>query len=269
MRLPRPLVALLVALSSTACVVWRSDYERDLAALKADLEQQKKEAGESREQLKTDQAKAVKEVNDAMDALNRVARKSGADLAVELEKAQADLASLKGQLEVINHKLEQEGPGMAERDRKIAVAYDWVEKRQKQMDAAEHPTDKAAVYQLALKKLDAGDTARARELFTEFLTRFKTDAYAANAQYWLGETYYAERRFNDAIVEFQKVLKDWKNSEKTPDALLKIGMSFQAQGDCQNAVLFFEEVLGSHRSSSAGKSAKEKLAECKKKKGNR
>ncbi len=266
MRLLR-LLAALCAIGSSACFVWRSDYDRDLTQLRADLAQQKQDAATEREALRAEQAKAVKELEAAMDALNRAARKTGADLAVDLEKAQQDVVALKGQLEVVNHKLEAEDKDKPERDRKLDELYQWKTSRQKAMDAAEHPTDKAAIYQLALKKLDSGDTARARELFTEFLAKWKSDQYAPNAQYWLGESYYAERRFNDAIVEFQKVLKDWKSSEKTPDALLKIGMSFQAQGDCQNAVLFFEEVIGSHRSSSAARSAKEKLAECKKRKG--
>jgi len=41
-------------------------------------------------------------------------------------------------------------------------------------------------------------------------------------------------------------------------------MSFQAQGDCQNATLFFEEVMQGHRSSPVAKTAREKVAECRK-----
>ena len=137
------------------------------------------------------------------------------------------------------------------------------------LDKAEHPQERMAIYNLARQKLDAGQVPRARELLQDFLARFPKDELAPNAQYWLGETYYSERRWNDAIVEYRKVLKDHRGSEKTADALLKIGMSFQAQGDCQNAVLFFDEVLASHRSGSAAKQAKEKLAECRKKRAGR
>ena len=266
------LSAMLLALGPAACVTTASEGEamrKDIVQLRADVDQQKKEAADGREALKAEQAKVMADLKVAMDALDRAARKTGADLAVDLERAQAELANVKGQLEVINHKLDGADKAQAERDKKLEEVVGWKSSREKAMQAAEHPADKAAIYQLGLKKLDAGDTARARELFGEFLTKFKSDAYAPNAQYWLGETYYAERRFNDAIVEFKKVLDGWKSAEKTPDALLKIGMSFQAQGDCQNAVLFFDEVVSSHRSASAAKAAKEKLAECKKKRASR
>jgi tol-pal system protein YbgF len=263
--------AALAALVSgtTACVTTASEGEamrKDIANLRADVDQQKKEAVAEREALRAEQAKAMAGLKSALEALDRAARKTGADLAVDLERAQQDLVSLKGQLEVINHKLQVADQAQAERDKKLDEVHAWKAQREKALQAAENPSDKAAIYQLGLKKLDAGETARARELFGEFLQKFKGDSYAASAQYWLGETYYAERRFNDAIVEFKKVLDGWKSTEKTADALLKIGMSFQAQGDCQNAVLFFEEVLQSHKSSQAARAAREKLSECRKKK---
>ncbi len=137
--------------------------------------------------------------------------------------------------------------------------------QKKALDAVEHPTDRAAIYALAKQKLDQGLTQRARELFQEFLQRHPKDELAPNVQYWLGETYYAEKKWNEAIVEFQKVLKEYRSSDKVPDALLKIGMSFQAQGDCHNALLFYEEVMQSHKSSPSAKIARERVGECRKK----
>src|SRR5437016_1855616 len=115
------------------------------------------------------------------------------------------------------------------------------------------------------QRRDQGQTTKARELFQDFLTRYPKDELAANAQYWLGETFYAEKKWNDAIVEFQRVLKEHKGSDKVPDALLKIGMSFQAQGDCQNALLFFDEVAQAHKTAPAAKTAHDRSAECKRK----
>src|SRR5256885_1945544 len=128
----------------------------------------------------------------------------------------------------------------------------------KEVDTAGMERDKLAAEQ--------GQTQKSRELFEEFLQKFPKDELAPNAQYWLGESYYAEKKWNDAIVEFQKVLKDHKGSEKVPDALVKIGMCFQAQGDCQNAMLFYEEVQQSHKSSASAKTARERAGECRKKK---
>jgi len=230
-----------------------------LDALEKDLRAEKEAAAADRERSKTEVTAKAQQLQEAMDALNRAARKSGADLAVDLEKAQNDIAQIRGTLEVVQHRLDQMDQANAERDRRIDENAKFVSSRQREL---EHPTDKAGLYALARKKLDAGDTGAARQLFNEFLGKYKSDELAGNAQYWLGETYYAEKRWNEAIVEFQKVLKEHKKSEKTPDALLKIGMSFQAQADCKNALLFFDEVLQAYKSSPTAKMAREQATAC-------
>ena len=46
---------------------------------------------------------------------------------------------------------------------------------------------------------------------------------ADNAQYWLGEAYYVNKSFPEALVAFQRVVDNYPQSRKLPDALLKIG----------------------------------------------
>ncbi len=251
---------LLVALLSAACVTTAQEGEQmrqDIASLRTEMKKQNEAATADRQQRE-------KEVKDALDQLARASRKSGADLAVDLEKAQNEIASLHGQIEVLQHRLDSVEKTASAQQKTLDANSQFVAQQKKEQ---EHPTDRGALYNLARQRLDQGQPAKSRELFQDFLTRYPKDELAANAQYWLGETYYAEKKWNDAIVEFQKVLKDYKGSDKVPDALLKIGMSFQAQGDCQNALLFFEEVTTAHKGTPAAKTAHDKMGECRKKKG--
>ena len=73
--------------------------------------------------------------------------------------------------------------------------------------------------------LRAGDVNGALKGFRQFLERYPNSPLASNAQYWLGECYYAQRRFSQAIVEFERVFNQYPSSEKVPAALLKIGYS--------------------------------------------
>jgi len=254
---------LLIALSSVACVTTAQEGEKmrqDIAALRADL---KKETDATAADRQKDQQRS-KTLQDALDQLSRAARKSGADLAVDVEKNQNDLAALRGQLEVIQHRLDALDKGTTDQQKTMDALNQFVAQQKKEQ---ERPTDRGALYNLGRQKLDQGQPAKARELFQDFLSRYPKDELAANAQYWLGETYYAEKKWNDAIVEFQKVIKEYKTSEKAPDALLKIGMSFQAQGDCQNALLFFDEVAQAHKGAPAAKTAHDRAADCRKRGG--
>jgi len=252
----------------TACVTAGEGQQihHQLDILEANQKTDRETAAAERQKNLDETQSRAKQLQDALDSLNKAARKSGADLSVDLGKAQDDLAQIHGDIEVIKHRLDAIEAGDLERDKKIAELMGNPKlKPAPVLDPAEHPTDKAAVYALALKKLDAGEAPRARELLTDFLARFKGDPLSANAQYWLGETWYAEKKYKDALAEFQKVPKEYKGSEKVPDAQLKIGMCFQNLGDCKTAMLFFETVTEEHKSSGAAKMAREKLAECKKK----
>ncbi len=59
--------------------------------------------------------------------------------------------------------------------------------------------------------------------FQQFLQSYPQSSLADNAQYWLGESYYVTRDFQNAAAAFQTVLDRWPDSRKAPDALLKLG----------------------------------------------
>lgn len=69
------------------------------------------------------------------------------------------------------------------------------------------------------------DFTRPEQAFREFLKANPNHRLAGNANYWLGETYYARKDYQDAASTFAEGLKKYPKSEKAPDNLLKLGMS--------------------------------------------
>lgn len=78
-------------------------------------------------------------------------------------------------------------------------------------------------YEAAIALLRAGRYPQAGEAFQQYLTSHPEGRYADNAQYWLGEVHYVTRDYAVALAEFGKVLERFPDSQKVPDALLKIG----------------------------------------------
>jgi tol-pal system protein YbgF len=81
------------------------------------------------------------------------------------------------------------------------------------------------VYNDAFKKLQDGDYAGAEKGFKAFVQRYPQHALAGNAQYWLGETFYARRDYQNAMTAFAEGYKAYKASPKGPDNLLKLGVT--------------------------------------------
>lgn len=106
--------------------------------------------------------------------------------------------------------------------------------------AAPAPTQSAAVtlpvgspeaqYEFAYAQLlqaqrEQGDFNRAEAALKAFIAANPTHRLAGNAQYWLGETYYVRRDYQNAAIAFAEGFQKYPNSEKAPDNLLKLGMS--------------------------------------------
>jgi tol-pal system protein YbgF len=88
--------------------------------------------------------------------------------------------------------------------------------------AANHAGEQAA-YEQALGILREGRYTDAAAAFDRQLASYPGGEYADNATYWLGETYYVTRDFDRALSTFKRLVNDFPQSPKMPDARLKIG----------------------------------------------
>jgi tol-pal system protein YbgF len=95
------------------------------------------------------------------------------------------------------------------------------------------------IYHDAFKMLQDGDYAGAERSFKTFVQRNPNHVLAGNAQYWLGETYYARRDYQNAMVAFAEGYKTYKTSPKGPDNLLKLGITLAALNKKQDACAVF------------------------------
>jgi tol-pal system protein YbgF len=96
------------------------------------------------------------------------------------------------------------------------------------------------LYHDAFKLLQDGDYAGAERSFKAFVQNNPKHPLAGNAQYWLGETYYARRDYQNAMVSFAEGYKVYKASPKGPDNLLKLGITLAVLNKKQEACAVFQ-----------------------------
>jgi tol-pal system protein YbgF len=80
-------------------------------------------------------------------------------------------------------------------------------------------------YNYALRLLRVGKIEEAEKALTAFVAVHPQDTLAANAEYWLGETYYVRQDYVSAGRVFAKSYQNHKDGAKAADSLLKLGMS--------------------------------------------
>jgi tol-pal system protein YbgF len=116
------------------------------------------------------------------------------------------------------------------------------------------------MFAAALAKLRAGDDGQAALEFTEFVTQFPGHPQAAAAQNYIGEAYYRQRDYRQAMGEFQKTVDGYTQAAQVSEALLKIGLCQRSLGDPARAKASWEQVVKQFPKSDAARQARSLLA---------
>jgi tol-pal system protein YbgF len=114
-------------------------------------------------------------------------------------------------------------------------------------------------YQAAFDLIQARKYPEAGAAFTKFLSDFPASPLADNAQYWLAETRYVQRQFQAALPEFQKVVDNYPQSAKLPDALLKVGYCQIELGNREAARTALQQVMRQYPDTTAARLASQRL----------
>ena len=122
-------------------------------------------------------------------------------------------------------------------------------------------------YERAFQEYRRGNYEVAIVLFKQFLRQHPKATQAAQAQYWIGESLYAQRQYEAAIVAFDEVIQKYPSNTHVPTALLKQGYAFAELKDIRNARFFLQQVLKKYPQRSEAQQAKEKLEQLKQRQG--
>jgi tol-pal system protein YbgF len=159
-----------------------------------------------------------------------ISNQSLLDMAQHLDAVQADVRTLRGQVDELQNGSEamrkQQRDLYADLDRRMAEhggAAPVV--GQAGGSAGGSASAQQAAYAQAFDALKNANYAVAITGFKQFLASYPTNDLADNAQYWLGEAYYVTRDYDNAAVAFRAVGERWPNSRKVPDALVKLGFT--------------------------------------------
>ncbi|HEX8778350.1 MAG TPA: tol-pal system protein YbgF [Rhodanobacter sp.] len=128
----------------------------------------------------------------------------------------------------------------------------------KPLSAADNAAAQAA-YDAAFKTLRGGDYVGASREFRKFIEQYPDHPLTPNAFYWLGESYYVTTNYKVALEAFQHLLAQFPQSEKAPDALLKVGYCQLELKQAPAAKATLESVVSKYPSSKAASLAKERL----------
>jgi tol-pal system protein YbgF len=127
--------------------------------------------------------------------------------------------------------------------------------------AATRPPDAPGpeeLFEMGIQQLNRGSPATARIAFRRVLDDHGESARAADALYWIGESFRAEAP-DSAVAAFESVVERFPNSPRAPMALYKIGLDAERRGDDAAARLAFQRVVAGYPRSDEADLARDKL----------
>lgn len=236
--------------------------ERDLTGIRTDL---KESIGSVEKSVKSDVANV---------------RKMSADIQATIDSTKGEMQALNGRMDDMAAAVKKPTEGLTryreDADKRIFALEDRIIKQQVLIDdlskklaefvkvkPADIPSTPDALYMKGLETFKSGDMPSAREQFTKFLEQNPQHDLAANANYWIGETYYGEKNFESAILAYQEVIKNYPGKEKVVAAMLKQAITFREIKDVKSAKYVLKKLVEGFPKSDEAKRAKEILKEIK------
>jgi tol-pal system protein YbgF len=114
-------------------------------------------------------------------------------------------------------------------------------------------------YNAAYRDYGRGNFDLAIEGFREFIANNNRSDLADNAAYWIGESLFSQKKYRDAIEQFDSVVTRYPKSDKVPGALLKKGYAYIAIGERAQGVVQLQYVLHEHPNSPEAALARQRL----------
>ncbi|WP_208293465.1 tol-pal system protein YbgF [Zophobihabitans entericus] len=110
--------------------------------------------------------------------------------------------------------------------------------------------------------LEGKQTREAITAFQAFVKQYPKSSYQANANYWLGQLNYGQKKLSDASFYFATVVKSYPNSSKASESLYKIGLILADQGEKEKAKAVLQQVISQYpKDTNIVKQAQQKLTE--------
>lgn len=198
-----------------------------------------------------------KKITTIEERLNAVAR-SQADISQNKESLMLSLQFIK---EEINELKNQVGKI---NDRLLSLPANTVQTESStgeeaaQQDNLQSPE---TVYYAAYSDYIKKNYQLAIQGFRQFIQLFPRNGLADNSLYWIGECYYSQKMYQEAVNTFSQLIDNYADGDKIPDAILKKGFALIEMGKQSEGISVLKVLVSRFPLSEEASLAQQKIKE--------
>lgn len=246
----RAAILLPVALVAAGGCALRSDVDRLEARIVA-LQEETARADSARARQVTELIGLQRQLLDTVEASRRAVTAFRGDVTRDLYgvqqqlmqvqeltgQSQRRLAELRGDLDARGEQLAAPGTGAA---------------------PAPAAAGATQMYEASLQQLRSGSTATARMGFRQLLQQYPSAPEAADAVYFIGESFAGEAP-DSAAAYYRRVVQDHPRSARAPAALYKLGLLAEQRRDTASARQAYQQVVDRYPGADEAALARDRL----------
>ncbi|MDP9361180.1 MAG: tol-pal system protein YbgF [Acidobacteriota bacterium] len=255
-------------LSSVACVT-SSDVEK-LQSQISDLQEQLvqvKRTSSSKEE--------VQNVNKTIADQTQMLLKSNATLVAKVDQIEDKIQNAQGSVEQTNYRLDRITQQLTQTQHDVDDLKAAAARAAAATPASPTPMpasgsevtvpspapteDPMQIYQAAYRDYQRGNYDLAISGFRDFAAKNPNSELSGHAAYWVGESLYSQKKYREAIQQFDSVVTRYPKSDKVAGALLKKGYGYIALGEKSQGIVQLQYVVHEHPTSPEAALARQKL----------
>ena len=108
------------------------------------------------------------------------------------------------------------------------------------------------------KAYSDGNFKQAYSLYEEYARQNTSGDKSITAQFMMGECLFYQNEYDQAILQYQKIISAYQEHPRAASALLKQGMAFEKLSDIETAKIIYKKIATSYASSPEAATARER-----------
>jgi tol-pal system protein YbgF len=197
-----------------------SDLRRGVDGLRTDLRSLRDEVTALRAALEAGLGRAAA----AQESDQAIARETGEALGSRLATAERRVEELVDGVT----GLEVSVATLAEQLARLETANAALPRARRSRPRPAPPIAAEELFDRGMESFRAGELGQAVLDFEELVDKNPTHPLVPSAQFWIGEAYFRSRDFEQAASMYQKAIDLAATGERTPDALLRLGLALRS-----------------------------------------
>ncbi|MDR2781777.1 MAG: tetratricopeptide repeat protein [Holosporaceae bacterium] len=182
--------------------------------------------------------------------------------ACEVHGKNSDVLELSDSVRDVTGRIERLEKAIAELQKRVDFLEDALGKAkqeaiiQKEVNVITNKSPEE-VLKISIDMMEENDLEGARRTLTAFIQQNPTSIYCGMMMFYVGNTYFIEKDYKNAAIEYMKGFKSNPNGSKSAETLYKLAVSFRRLNQVDKCKSTLQKIIGDYPGLFAQKAAAE------------